>query len=58
MERIGSVLGPILAATFVTLYGYEKAIAGTGAIVSASAILFLIIYLITAKKAASKAEGK
>lgn len=58
MERIGSVLGPIIAATFVTLYGYEKAIAGTGAVVSASAILFLIIFLITAKSVASKAEGK
>ena len=57
MERIGSVLGPVIAASFVTIYGYEKAIAGTGAIISGSAILFLIIFMITAKKVASKAEG-
>ena len=54
MERIGSVLGPIIAATFVGFYGYEDAIAGTGLVISGSAILFLIIFVLTARTSASK----
>ena len=49
MERIGSVLGPIIAATLVGVFGYEQAIMFMGIIISGSAILFLAVFAMTAR---------
>lgn len=53
MERIGSVLGPIIAATFVGVFGYQQAIMYMGIIISGSAILFLAVFAMTARSAAA-----
>ena len=59
MERIGSVLGPIIAATLVGIFGYEQAIMYMGLIISGSAILFLAVFVLTARGSADgPAEGK
>ena len=58
MERIGSVLGPIIAATFVAIFGYEQAIMFMGIIISGSAILFLAVFAMTAgKSGAAESSG-
>ena len=49
MERIGRVLGPIVAATLVGVFGYEQAIMYMGIIISGSAILFLAVFVMTAR---------
>jgi len=59
MERIGSVLGPIIAATLVGIFGYEQAIMYMGLIISGSAVLFLVVFVLTARGSADgPAEGK
>lgn len=49
MERIGSVLGPIIAATLVGVFGYEQAIMYMGIIISGSAVVFLVVFALTAR---------
>jgi len=51
MDRIGSVLGPIIAATLVAVFGYEQAIMYMGIIISGSAIMFLAVFALTARSA-------
>lgn len=59
MERIGSVLGPIIAATLVGVFGYEQAIMYMGIIISGSAVLFLAVFVMSARgNAAGSAEDK
>ena len=59
MERIGSVLGPIIAATLVGIFGYEQAIMYMGLIISGSAVLFLVVFVLTSRGSADgPAEGK
>ena len=57
MERIGSVLGPIIAAAFVAVYGYEQAIMFMGIIISGSAIVFLGVFALTPKASAVDSQG-
>ena len=59
MERIGSVLGPIIAATLVGVFGYEKAIMYMGMIISGSAVLFLAVFAMSGRgSGAAPAEEK
>ncbi len=53
VERVGSVLGPLAAASLATLYGYETAAQIIGAIVAGSAVLLWLLLMI-GRAAASK----
>lgn len=43
VERVGSTLGPILAAAFIPLWGVTGAVVGLGAVVLAMAVVFAAI---------------
>lgn len=44
VERVGSFLGPILAAALVQSYGNEGAMAGIGIVVGTASLLFVLIF--------------
>ncbi|HEY4134007.1 MAG TPA: MFS transporter [Alphaproteobacteria bacterium] len=46
LERVGSVLGPVMAAALATFYGYSVAMAGTGVAVLAGTLLFAVVFLL------------
>jgi MFS family permease len=45
LERMGSVVGLLVAAVLIEVYGYEVAIGVTGSLVSGAALLFLVARL-------------
>jgi len=44
LERLGSVIGPFLAAALVASYDYPTAIAGTAAVVIAGSLIFGAVF--------------
>ena len=56
VERAGMILGPIVAAMFASVFGYQGAIVGIGAIVLVSIVLYMLMMSLSSPSRLQRSE--